>query len=60
MRLLLPISANNRRPIFIPIWVFEILRAQKKYSKTELQQTNGQCTYIVLAQNVWPQKRYSW
>ena len=26
----------------------EILRAQKEYSKNELQQTNGQRTYIVL------------
>ena len=35
----------------------EILRAQKKYSKNE---ANVQRTYIVLAQNFWPQKRYSW
>ena len=37
-----------------------LLRAQKKYSNHEIQQTNGQRTYIVLAQNFWPQKRYSW
>ena len=31
--------------------VKEILRAQTKYSKDEIQQTNGQSTCIVLAQN---------